>query len=252
MPSPTGIAGVLAGPDVFALDVVITGALALALPLARGWAGARVGETQAQRGAAMRRLGLGMLAWLVLTGALGASGVLDVWTLPPRIVPLFVLLLLVTFGLAWSSDGRVLAEGLPWSVLIGYQVFRLPVEFMLHRAYEQHVIGVQMTWSGRNLDVVTALLAGLLGVWLWRRGESEPPARGLVLAWNLLGLGLLINIVTIAIASTPTFAAFPGPPNTFVAHFPYVWLPTVMVAAALFGHLLVFRRLRRDAAGARG
>lgn len=252
MSSPTGIAGVLPGPDVFALDVVITGVLALALPLARGWAGARMGETQAQRGAAMRRLGLGMVAWLALTGALGASGVLDVWTLPPRIVPLFTLLLIVTVGLARSSHGRVLAEGLPWSMLIGYQVFRLPVEIMLHLAYDQDVIGVQMTWSGRNFDVVTALLAGVIGLWLWRRGESTPPPRGLVIAWNLLGLALLINIVSIAIASTPTFAAFPGPTNTFVAHFPYVWLPTVMVAAALFGHLLVFRRLRRDAAGARG
>lgn len=252
MPSPNVIAGVPAGPDVFVLDLAITALLALALPLARGWAGARLGETAAQRQAAMRRVGLGMLAWLAFTGALGASGVLDVWTMPPRVMPLFALLMIVTVSLATSSHGRALAVGLPWWALIGYQVFRLPVEIMLHRAYDQGVIGVQMTWSGRNFDVVTALLAGALGLWLWRRGEQAPPPRGLVWAWNLLGLGLLINIVAIAVASTPTFAAFPGPPNTFVAHFPYVWLPSVMVAAALLGHLLVFRRLRSEAAGTRG
>jgi hypothetical protein len=66
-------------------------------------------------------------------------------------------------------------------------------------------------------------------------------------AWNLLGLGLLINIVTIAILSMPTpMRRFEGPANVFVATFPYVWLPTVMVSAALLGHLLVARRLTRS------
>jgi hypothetical protein len=116
---------------------------------------------------------------------------------------------------------------------------------MLHRAYEQGVIGVQMTWSGRNFDVVTGLGALVLGLWLWRRGEERPIPSAVIWAWNLLGLGLLVNIVTIAILSMPTpVRAFDGPPNTFVAEFPWVWLPTVMVTAALFGHLLVARRLR--------
>jgi hypothetical protein len=30
----------------------------------------------------------------------------------------------------------------------------------------------------------------------------------------------------------------------FVLYPPFVWLPTVMVAAALMGHLLVWRKLR--------
>jgi hypothetical protein len=56
--------------------------------------------------------------------------------------------------------------------------------------------------------------------------------------------------VTIAVLSMPTpFRAYDGPPNVFVASVPFVWLPTVMVMAALLGHLLLFRRLRRGAAG---
>ena len=61
----------------------------------------------------------------------------------------------------------------------------------------------------------------------------------------MLGLALLIAIVTIAILSSPvpfrTFDA--GPANTYVTGFPGVWLPAVLVQAALLGHLLVFRRL---------
>ncbi len=57
---------------------------------------------------------------------------------------------------------------------------------------------------------------------------------------NALGLALLVNIVVVAVRSMPTrLRAFDGPPNAFVATFPYVWLPTVTVAAALFGHVLV-------------
>jgi hypothetical protein len=39
------------------------------------------------------------------------------------------------------------------------------------------------------------------------------------------------------------FRVFEGPPSVFVASVPFVWLPTVMVMAALLGHLLLFRRL---------
>ena len=38
----------------------------------------------------------------------------------------------------------------------------------------------------------------------------------------------------------------------WVAHFPFVWLPSVLVAAALAGHVLVFRRLRMEAARGAG
>jgi hypothetical protein len=33
------------------------------------------------------------------------------------------------------------------------------------------------------------------------------------------------------------------PQNRIVAYFPWVWLPTFLVQLALFGHLLMFRKL---------
>src|SRR5262249_54030887 len=141
--------------------------------------------------------------------------------------------------------GHTLAQGLPLYALVGYQGFRVAVELMLHRAYEQGVIGAQMTWSGRNFDVVSGASALLLGVWLWRRGDDRPVPRAVVWIWHLLGLGVLANIVVVAVLSMPTrLRACDGPTNSVVATFPYVWLPTGMVTAALFGHVLVARRLR--------
>jgi hypothetical protein len=36
------------------------------------------------------------------------------------------------------------------------------------------------------------------------------------------------------------------PANLLPSTFPYVWLPTFLVQAALFGHLLVFRAISRS------
>jgi hypothetical protein len=61
--------------------------------------------------------------------------------------------------------------------------------------------------------------------------------------------------VTVALLSTPRFAYFGGDYlNEWVADPPYVWLPSVMVLAALAGHLVIFRsllglRTRADSSG---
>jgi len=48
-----------------------------------------------------------------------------------------------------------------------------------------------------------------------------------------------------AILGTPRFQYFgPDRQNTWVTYPPYVWLPAVMVLAALAGHLIIFRALR--------
>lgn len=233
------------GTDVFALNVVITAALVVALPFARRWAGLRAGEAIEARAEIVTLTALGAVLWITITGALGASGLLEHWDrMPPPMLIVLVVAIVLTCVLALGSFGNTLAQGLPLWALVGYQGFRVAVELMLHRAYEQGVIGVQMTWSGRNFDVVSGVSALLLGFCLWRRGESRPVPSAIVWLWNLLGIGLLANIVVVAVLSMPTpLRAFDGPANNFVATFPYVWLPTVMVTAALFGHVLVARRL---------
>ena len=71
-----------------------------------------------------------------------------------------------------------------------------------------------------------------------------PPGGRLAIAWNILGAVLLINIIAVAAAATPLFAAFgPEALNTFVAHPPFVWLPAVLVLTAVTGHLMITRAL---------
>jgi hypothetical protein len=74
-----------------------------------------------------------------------------------------------------------------------------------------------------------------------------PPV--VLLVWNLLALALLANIVVVAVLSTPVpFRSFPdGPANLLPSTFPFVWLPTCLVQAALVGHLLIMRALATHA-----
>jgi hypothetical protein len=97
-----------------------------------------------------------------------------------------------------------------------------------------------MTYTGRNFDIVTGATAILVAWALASRGS-----RRLVIAWNVMGLALLVNVLTIAVLSTPVFRYFGDDRlNVFVTYPPYVWLPAVMVLAALAGHLLIFRAAR--------
>jgi hypothetical protein len=135
--------------------------------------------------------------------------------------------------------------------LVGAQAFRFPLELMLHRAYVEGLMPVQMSYSGFNLDILSGLSAIVVALQLARKPGSLVVAR----IWNAGANVLHANILAIAVLSTPTpLRVFHNEPaNVWIAHAPWVWLPTVFVFAAIMAHVLVFRRLRYEdrAAGSR-
>ena len=205
--------------------------------------------------AAIRRAGLGigaalgfLLAYVALPGFLARRGLLDRYNPLPAPALLLVLgLTLLTIAFALSPWGARVAGAVTLAVLVTLQAFRIVVEWVLHRLYLDGVVPVQMTYAGRNFDIVTGVTGLLLGAWLLS-GRSLP--RAALWAWNVLGLALLANIVIIAILSTPvSFRHFlSGPPNLLPSTFPFVWLPSLLVQVALASHLLIFRQLSKPAA----
>jgi hypothetical protein len=222
--------------------VVLPALLGLGFVVAQEWAGRRLGESPETRRRWTIGTGLGVVVWLSLTGAVAATGVLRRFDVtPPPLAWLLISITALGVLVPYSRLGTRLIRGLPLAALVGYQVFRFPLELLMHRAYAEGVMPVQMSYSGWNLDILTGISAGLLGLaLLWWRVP-----RVVVHIWNVLGFALLVNIVTIAVLSTPAFGAFgPDRLNVFVLYPPFVWLPTIMVTAALMGHLLVWRKLR--------
>jgi hypothetical protein len=199
-----------------------------------------LGWWKATRGPLVRGLAF-VAAWLAAVAGIGASGVLTRWdSRPPPLVVLLIVLLAATVTLALSPIGRKVAEGLPLAALVGFHAFRLPLELVMHRAATEGTMPVQMSYSGLNFDIVSGISA-IIAAFLVARGVA---ARKVAIAWSALGSILLVVVLSIAIASMPLIAAF-GPDRlmTWVTWFPFVLLPGVLVPAALFGHIVLWRRL---------
>jgi hypothetical protein len=186
----------------------------------------------------------GIVAVMAIQWTAAASGLLRQWQrTPPVIGPLMLITFVLTALLAFSRTGDALIRKFSLSAIVGIQVFRLPLELVMHRAAVHGIMPVQMSYSGYNFDILTGALA-LPVAWLAYRGIGS---RWVVAGWNFMGSCLLATIVAIAVASIPPIAAFgPHNLNTWVAEPPYVWLPGVLVPCALFGHLLVWRSLAAD------
>ena len=218
--------------------------LALLLVVGVDLAGRRLGESPRARRRWTALTSVGAGAWLGVTWAAAETGHLSRLDLtPPPFAALPVAIVLLGLLMAFTRFGTRLVDGLPLAALVGVQAFRFPLELLMHRAYSEGVMPYQMSYSGWNFDIVTGLTA-LPVAWAIHRGIG---GRRLAVAWNALGALLLLNIVIIAVVSTPVVGLF-GPDllNTFVMFPPFVWLPAVMVLMAFAGHLLVARKLGRS------
>ncbi|MGD9904818.1 MAG: hypothetical protein AB7U83_15245 [Vicinamibacterales bacterium] len=234
-----GASGVVPAPAADAITAGGIGGLAVlmalaALAVAWRWQAAPRGLSLAA-----------VVAWMAVTAAAALSGRLARFDLtPPPMALLIVSVFALAFALGLGRIGGRLAAAVPLATLVGFQAFRLPLELVMHRAATLGIMPPEMSYSGYNFDIVTGAGALLLAVAM-RAGATVP--RAAVWAWNLWGLWCLAVIAVVAVASSPMVRAFgddPGHVNTWVLHFPYVWLPAVLVTLALAGHVVVAKALR--------
>lgn len=190
-----------------------------------------------------RRFITGLLMWIFLVSAVSLSGFLQHFdALPPRlfIFLLFPLIMLVIL-LKQSRTGELL-KAIPPQWLIYIQLFRVPVEILLWRQFALGLTPIQMTFEGLNFDILAGISAPIVGLIVAGR---HPRTAKLGLLWNVLCLGLLLNIVTIAILSFPSpLQLFMNEPaNTLITYFPFAFLPLVLVPIAYFMHALSIKQL---------
>ena len=223
--------------------VAIPVALAVTLVWATLKAWRRSGASESASRRATVIVAADAAAWMVLTWAAAMSGILQQWDLrPPPFLFVIVGTILISLILGFGGVGTRIARYMPLWAIVAIQSFRLPLELAMHALFERGIMPIQMTYTGRNFDIVTGATAILVTI-LVKTGYG---GRRLVMLWNVLGLALLVNVVSVAIASMPLFRAFGDDQVvTFVTYPPFVWLPAVMVLAALAGHLVIFRALRR-------
>ena len=187
---------------------------------------------------------LELVGWLLLLGAPSLRGFFaDFSKVPPRIGPAMMLPLPFVLWIAFSKKGRELLLRMPLQWPIYLQSFRIVVEIALWLSVRDGALPVQMSFEGRNFDILTGLFALPAG-YFYR-------VKRVALVFNIFGLLSLINIVVIAVLSMPTpLRAFHNEPaNTLVAYFPFIYLPTVLVPLAFTLHIFSLRQLKLVRAG---
>jgi hypothetical protein len=210
--------------------------------LALGVTGIALG---ALRGVGRRRaIGAALiwLLWVSFWSGLARAGILARWSvLPPPLGVMLVACVIAGFRLGLSRVWRDATLTRPLGSLVLFQSFRLPLELLMHEAARHGTMPREMSFSGYNFDVVSGALALPVGLWLLRGGP-----RWAAVAFNVLGSLTLLLVLGIAMAASPALHAFGGGEhlNTWVAYFPFVLLPTVLVVAAIAGHVLLTGRLR--------
>ncbi len=179
---------------------------------------------------------LALVVWLGILGGLVASGKMT--SLPFNGLPLFFgSIAVVCVGLGLSPVGARLATGVPLAALVGFQAFRLPLELVLHEWAAQGTIPGTMTWTGQNWDIVSGIAALVCAPLVGR----YPAAARLA---NIVGFALLLNVMRVAIMSSPLpFAWGQQPPLLLALHLPYALIGPVCVGGALFGHVVLTRAL---------
>ena len=181
--------------------------------------------------------------WILLQATLSLSGFYTITnTFPPRFVLLALPAILFIIGLFVSEKGRVYIDSLDIKTLTLLHVIRIPVEICLYWLFLHKAIPQLMTFEGRNFDIIAGLTAPLIFYFGYVKNYIS---KTILLLWNFICLGLLLNIVVNAILSAPSaFQQFGfEQPNTAIMYFPFVWLPSCVVPLVLFAHLASIRKL---------
>ncbi len=183
-----------------------------------------------------------LVAWLILLGILSIRGFFtDFSRLPPRLTFALLPPLLLVLLFTRSRAGKQVLHYIQPQWLIYLQSFRILVEIALWLLVRNGSLPVQMSFEGRNFDILTGLLAFPVGYYCFVK-KTWPPIAALL--YNIAGLVLLLNVVTISTLSMPTpLRAFHNQPDSsLLTKFPFIYLPGLLVPLAYTLHILSLRQ----------
>ena len=181
-------------------------------------------------------------SWMFIQMLIGSTDFYtNGFTKPPRFVLMVLPPLFFTLFLFFSNKGKIFIDNLDFKKLTILHTIRIPVEIALYFLFISKAIPQIMTFEGRNFDIFAGLTAPI-AYWF---SINYIQNKRILIFWNIIALVLLANIVVLAILSAQTpFQQFGfEQPNIAITHFPFNWLPSVVVSLVLFSHLAALRQL---------
>jgi hypothetical protein len=135
-----------------------------------------------------------------------------------------------------------IVESTPQSWMVGIQVYRVLGAIFLV-LYAAGRMPREFAWPAGIGDVFVGLSAPLVAVAYarqWRR------SRGLLVAWNLLGIADLVVAVTTGFLTSPSPLQLLAPdnPNQLIGAFPLAMIPVFLVPLSVLLHLASLEKLR--------
>jgi hypothetical protein len=185
-----------------------------------------------------------LLMWCIFQSTLALNKwYMDRLSTPPHITFAIVWPTFTFLALLLIPYTRRVLDGLTLFHLTAIHIIRIPVEITLWLLYAQRQVPQSMTFEGSNFDIIMGLTAIPIAYMVFRQSIQKK----WLIAWNILGIGLLVNIVITAIGAAPTTFQWRdfAQPNFAVTHFPFIWLPSFIVPVVLFGHILSLWKLLR-------
>lgn len=181
-------------------------------------------------------------AWLVLTGVLAYFQVFTAVSFPPR--PMFTVLagLIILFSLSYTRLIRSVLKSTPLHWLIYFQSFRILVELWFWYSHQHNVFPLIMTFEGENWDIIAGTLALPAGILISRFASL---GKRIAIVYNITGIIILAKTLFTAAASMPSaIQRYPFDERLLLlGHFPFIYLPAVLVVLALGFHLLSLRQI---------
>jgi hypothetical protein len=170
---------------------------------------------------------------------LSQSGILNGTALPPR-MPFLVILPLFTFILFITSRPafKTLLSRVPDHMLIYVQAFRIMVELLLFKAFEEGNIPQLTTFEGINFDILVGITALPMGYLV----QHQKIGRQGILIWNIASVVVLAVTVgsftysfffTNWVAASGSFA---------ILQMPSLLLPAFLMPLAVFIHVCSIRK----------
>lgn len=189
----------------------------------------------------VRLVAIILFLWILVISILAKFGVFTDFSLPPKILMALLIPITSVLVLAFNKRFTAFLQTVPQTWLTYLQVFRVPVEIFLWMLLLDNTLPIQMTFEGKNFDILVGLTAPIMA-FLYQKGKIGDKV---MIVWNIMGLGLLFTIVAISIMSFPTpLRVFMNEPaNTAVSYFPFILLPAFLVMVAYAFHVFSLRRL---------
>lgn len=181
-----------------------------------------------------------LLAWLLVAVAIGATGSLRALRPPAPQLLLLTITVALLAAARLHAPLRAWVRTVDWRALVLVHVARALAGGTFLVLVARGALPSPFVQAGVG-DVAVALLALSLVVAV---PPSRPGARGLYLAWNVLGL---VDILLVLATGVRLGLRDPAATDGFV-RMPLVLLPTFLVPLVLATHVLLFGRLRAAAA----